>query len=218
MSDTRYNPTVAARVPEDLKRDLERVIELDGLDTQSEAIIPALRAWCDARLAHHGQGGLFDTAPTTEHPIANGNVRGAILTDVAAEVRKAAEDGGADCPACGQFAKVYRRRIHASMAHALIAAYKADRALPGALVDLTRLLPYRQSADAAKLRYWGLVNDHDGAGWSITDRGKAFVEGRIVVPTYAEVYNGDLLRLSGPLVGIRDALGKAFDYDELMSA
>lgn len=147
--------------------------------------------------------------------------QGVTLDQAKAWLRRHVEEG-AHCPCCGQMAKVYPRRIHSSMARALIKMYRA----PGAWVRLTDILEHRQIVDAAKLRYWGLIEEEqerrpDGgrAGWwGVTEAGRAFVEGRATVTKYARIYDGRCLRMTGPEVGITDALGDAFDYDELMSA
>lgn len=78
----------------------------------------------------------------------------------------------------------------------------------------------------ALLRHWGLIEEHvekreDGgrAGvWRVTLTGEAFLlRHGASVPQYAVVYNDECLRLEGEQVTIRDALGSAFDYDELMN-
>jgi hypothetical protein len=83
------------------------------------------------------------------------------------------------------------------------------------------------AGDHAKLRYWGLIEEEpvrrdDGgrAGWwQITDRGEQFVRGTLKVPKYALIFDGRLLRLdeTGGYVTITDALGKKFDWTELMT-
>lgn len=127
---------------------------------------------------------------------------------------------GITCPCCGQFAKVYRRKINSGMARSLIAMYRAGKT---DYLHLPTTIGAR-SREEGKLRYWGLVEEQttarpDGghAGyWRVTHAGELFVLGRAVVQEYAEIYDGDLLRLSGDLVDIRQALGKKFDYRELM--
>jgi hypothetical protein len=134
---------------------------------------------------------------------------------------KAQLDDGVTCPCCGQLAKVYKRQINGQMARVLIMMHKASP--DGGEVHLPTL--YR-GADTAKLAYWELIKEReeprpDGgrAGWwCVTDKGRAFINGRIAVPQYARVYNGQLLNLTGPPVDIRTALGKNFDYSELMAS
>lgn len=135
---------------------------------------------------------------------------------------------GVTCPCCGQFAKVYRRTIHAAMARSAIdlwrrEAYQSeDGCMASGWTHLTRA--GNPGGDEAKLRYWNLLEEQDAvredggrAGyWRLTKRGVHFVRDALVVPKYALIYNGKCLGHEEPLIGIRDALGSKFNYEELM--
>jgi hypothetical protein len=131
-------------------------------------------------------------------------------------------DKGANCPLCGQLAKMYRRKINAGMAHALIEMYRHGRADWFYLPDITKRW---QGRDEAGLRYWGLIEEAstprpDGgrAGWwRVTDKGIAFVRWNLKVPKYVLVYDGRVFGFDGPDVDIKDALGTKFDYHDLMN-
>lgn len=132
-------------------------------------------------------------------------------------------DDGAECPCCRQYAKVYRRSIHASMASALIAVYRANGRDWGKVTDL---LTHRQNADFAKLAHWGLIQADDGhredgskrtGVWRVTFVGELWLLGKTTVAKYVRVYNGRRLTfVEDEQVGIRDALGDEFDYGQLM--
>lgn len=134
---------------------------------------------------------------------------------------------GASCPCCNQFAKIYKRKIHSTMARDLIRLYRVAR-MDWAHVStaISREVRGIHLGDFAKLSYWGLVEEEavlrdDGgrAGWwRVTETGRAYVYGMLKVPKYALVYDGDCLRLDGPEVRIHDALGDRFDYKELMAS
>lgn len=147
------------------------------------------------------------------------------------ELREQAETGGR-CPCCSQWAQVYYRTINAGMAAGVVGLYRWALAHPGEFAHLPTVLG-RRSAEEAKLRYWGLIEEEsalrpDGgrAGyWRLTEYGASWALGRIRLPRYVRVYDGRRLSKpqatsrSGKLrpdVGIRDALGTKFDYDELM--
>lgn len=138
-----------------------------------------------------------------------------------AQLRELVDDGH-ECPCCRQFAKVYRRRIHAGMARDLI---RFDRAAGDDWAHLPTAVPVR-GGDFCKLRYWGLVEEEiarreDGgrAGfWRMTEAGALFVRERVRVPSHVRLYDGRKLGLDGDLVSIRDCLPNPFDYDELMTA
>jgi hypothetical protein len=143
------------------------------------------------------------------------------LVEAQTHLRGQVLNGGARCPCCRQFAKVYERKLNAGMAVSLIRMY---RVRGGDWVHLPTEVPAR-SREEGKLAYWGLVvearterPDGGRAGyWRLTPDGLLFVQGDKRVPKYAKVYDGRCLGLTGELVSIRNCLGDRFDYDELMS-
>ena len=54
--------------------------------------------------------------------------------------------------------------------------------------------------------------------WRVTDKGRGFLALQITVPKTAVVYNNRLERLEGVFITIQEALGKKFNYEELMRA
>jgi hypothetical protein len=150
------------------------------------------------------------------------------LHEARSELRKLVDDGCA-CPCCSQFAKVYRRKIHATMARELIHFYRrAGRELFDLPLLAGEVSGKRRAytGDSAKLRYWGLMVEDDArredggrAGfWRVTEKGEAWVLDRIRVPKYARIYDGRCLGLMGEPVSIIDALGDKFSYRELMDS
>jgi hypothetical protein len=131
--------------------------------------------------------------------------------------------GGARCPCCNQFTKVYRRQINSGMARSLIAMYLHGP--QGQWVHLPTQVGAR-SREEGKLRYWGLVEEQvtvqrvDGgrAGyWRLTPAGRTWVTGQSTVHKYVAVYNNIVLESYGEQVSITDALGTRFNYTELMA-
>ena len=147
------------------------------------------------------------------------------LGEVKRWVWERAKGDGVHCPCCGQMAKVYARHIDSGMARSLILMWRAARFdwqhIP------TTVGPTR-SRQEGKLAYWDLITEagditrEDGgrAGWwRVTQKGETFVRGKLWVPYTAYVYSGKkdkVLRIEGKPWGIKDALGKKFDYEELM--
>lgn len=136
-------------------------------------------------------------------------------------------EDGADCPCCGQFAKLYKRPLTSSMAVAmiLIARY------PGRgyfhvgdwLARWTQTAVIR-GGDWAKLRHWGLI-ENDAAGRSghyrMTERGRDFVYANLAVPRHVYLYNAQKYDRIDPLretTTLREALGDKFDLQALMAA
>jgi hypothetical protein len=121
---------------------------------------------------------------------------------------------GAYCPLCTQYAKVYRRKINSGMALSLIAMY---RAAGRDWQDITKTVGAKHREEG-KLRYWELVEPGERRGvWRVTPLGEAFVLGRWRVLSHANIYDDRLMELTGTPIGIREALGNRFDYDELMT-
>lgn len=133
---------------------------------------------------------------------------------------------GIECPCCGQFAKVYERTIHSTVAAQLIRAYNLGAA--DNYIHVSKLL-FRGSSgigDFPKAVYWGLIEEmpnddpqkRTSGYWKLTREGVDFVLSNLGIPKYARVYNGHLLHppFTGRTVFIRDCLGKKFDYQELM--
>lgn len=130
---------------------------------------------------------------------------------------------GTHCPCCGQNVKVYRRNLNRSMAWALIYMYR-KYGQGWVHVPSTGHLA-RLGGDWAKMAFWGVIEEKDEqkddgnphAGyWRLTALGSRFVLGQRL-KKYVYIYNNqDLQQPSPETVSIREALGKKFDYAELM--
>lgn len=131
------------------------------------------------------------------------------------------DEEGAICPCCTQLVRVYRRRIHATMASRLIRFYRRYGLDYGSLPKLT--LGGAES-DFGKLRYWDLIEEADlerqdggrAGWWRVTVAGEWWVQGLSRIPLHALIYDSRLLRLEGRRIGVVEALGKRFNYAELM--
>ena len=157
---------------------------------------------------------------------------GAKTIQQAKEELRGAWREGIDCPCCGQFVKLYRRKVTSSMARGLISVYhyferpNAEEWLhvPGFLKSSTLC------GDFSKLRHWELVElqpfqeREDGskrAGYyRITEVGREYVRGEILIDKYRYEYNGQVRKVTDAdttQASIKDALGSKFDYRELMA-
>lgn len=159
---------------------------------------------------------------------------GSTLAAAQAWTRAHAPDG-VDCPCCGQFYKVYKRKLNSTMALCLTLIYQYFRQNPQALwlhVPAFLVNVKRDSTiaggDPVKLCYWGLIDRKvderaDGSDrvgyYRITDTGKQFVEGKITVASHAFVCNQMVLGFTNEKVTIQEALNSGgFDYSELMGS
>jgi hypothetical protein len=131
---------------------------------------------------------------------------------------------GCRCPACDQHVKLYKRPLGAGMARSLILISKGPKIDAGGWVDIKSIDV--RGGDYAKLRYWGLIeqraNDDekkkDSGLWRVTQKGLKFINDQVRVPSHAHVYNDKVRAFSDVDVNIRQALGKSFDYSELMAS
>lgn len=139
---------------------------------------------------------------------------------VVRDVTRNQAEKGTTCPVCTQHVKVYKRPLNSGMARSLIAIYVvAGRDWCHIPTQIGA-----RSREEGKLAYWGLLEEspvpRDDGGkagwWQITAKGEAFVQQQIKVPSHARVYNGRVLDLRGNPISIVDALGKKFNYNELM--
>lgn len=166
--------------------------------------------------------------PPTRFPYDPGDVSLAFAQEWLGERLKVGEA----CPCCTQLSKVYARTITSTMAYALICIYRAGDDwlhVPDYLSRVCQVGPTVRGGDWAKLTAWGLLQEHEGGVredgssrtgyYRITAAGKAFVKGETTLPRYALFYDGRVLRLAGDKqITINSALGKRFDYRELMAA
>lgn len=139
------------------------------------------------------------------------------------------------CPCCGQITKIYKRKLGGAMARGLIQLYHGFRnqkePAPIHIAEFFQSLKNAPSSakgggDVAKLRYWKLLRRivgerEDGSNrvglYTMTKRGRAFVEGEIKVASHVHIYNGVVVGWSDTQIGIEQAIGKKFNYRELMA-
>ena len=142
----------------------------------------------------------------------------------------ARKEEGAHCPCCGQFAKIYTRKLNSAMARDLIWLVKVSAVTEGEWVDVSTLGPIslQRSRELAKLVHWGLVeckNEESTRGgrtsgiWRPTKRGIQFAFNKIPVAKYVRLYDGCFLSFPPDrgMTTIREALGNHFDYQELLA-
>lgn len=141
---------------------------------------------------------------------------------------------GVICPCCGQVAARRPRKLHKSMAAALLILVRFFRENPGERwvhaeqhFKQHPQIPAAIRGDFPKLTHWGLLEEcpetdpeaeHSRSGmYRVTRRGFLFADGMIRVPERGFAFNKELiLDTEAPLITIHDALGAAFNYWELM--
>ena len=145
-------------------------------------------------------------------------------SETLAEARQIVAGGvqeGVTCPCCDQYIKRYKRALNSTMARFLIWLVRTSRDTPGGWVDIRRC-PVR-GGDYAKLLHWGMVahaEDKDGGKrsgmWRPTEQGVEFAHSVTRVPSHVFLLTGQVDGWASTTTDIRGALGKRFDYLELM--
>jgi len=135
---------------------------------------------------------------------------------------------GTTCPCCGQYAKIYRRKLSSAMACGLIKMYRLHKLDWFHAEDSFKTctgLPSSIRGDFSKLRHWGLIekrekNDDpdkkDSGYYHVTQKGADFALGFIKVPSHVLLYNTTCLGLDGNRIEILTALRNKFSYKDLM--
>lgn len=134
---------------------------------------------------------------------------------------------GFKCKCCGQYCKLYTRKLNSSMSAVLILLWKSGK------TDYIHVENYLKSinkahlrADFHKLVWWNLLerkkelredSSPRNGFYKITGRGIAFAEGKLTVPKSVKIYNNQFQGFEGDEITIHDALGNRFNYQELMN-
>lgn len=132
---------------------------------------------------------------------------------------------GCKCPVCEQRVKVYKRKLNSNMAATMCWIVGASK---GTWVDVPKSAPrfVVRTNQYATIRFWDLIeqkpNYRDptrrGSGiWRPTALGVSFVSQNAVVPKYVYLYNNKPLGFSDEQIGVREALGNKFSYEELLN-
>ena len=130
---------------------------------------------------------------------------------------------GVMCPCCSQYARIYKRKLNSTMGYALL---WLCRAYSGDWINVPKKGPRSVIAtnQLGTLALWGVIEQkpnvdsrkkHSGF-WRPTRQGQDFANERVMLPTHVYLYNNKVQRWSNERGDIREALGKYFDYAELM--
>lgn len=118
--------------------------------------------------------------------------------------------GWTTCPTCTRDAKMHRRPLHSGMVRSLIRVYREH----GKKWYESRSTKEREES---KLAWWGLLEREKRGIWRVTDKGERFLKGVEKVSEAWFEFAAKPRVPDGPQVSVRRALGKKFDYDELMN-
>lgn len=135
---------------------------------------------------------------------------------------KIRNEGQCTCPLCGHLHKKWNRRLHSGMALAMLRIAQYFRYNPNAkschiegFLKRTNLSAGARG-DAAKLRFWGLIEKADKKGhYKITEDGKKFALRQFKVKSHCWVFHNKPYGLNGEFISISDAMKNKYDYEKL---
>jgi hypothetical protein len=130
-------------------------------------------------------------------------------------------DEGTTCPCCGGHVQRYKRVLNSGMAASLCWLVKWVESVgdDGDGVCISEIHAPRfvtANRELGKLAHWGLVEEVSAAHWLPTAMGIAFAKGVAKVSRHVSLLNNVVQGWSEEKIGIREALGKKFDYEKLM--
>ncbi len=125
---------------------------------------------------------------------------------------------GEKCPCCRQYVRVYRRKLNSGMARWLIRFHLQTWASKN-WHHATHITERAMGEEYSKLAHWKLLEHHpERVGyWRLTDLGTRFALNEQRVQSHAVIYDNRCIRLDGDPVSIVTALGRKFNYNELMA-
>jgi hypothetical protein len=142
-----------------------------------------------------------------------------LLSEMREHVRDVLRRDGEDwCGACGQKIFYYRRPLNQAMAKTLVRLI-----LAGGLEEYVHAAGLRgDNHEVSQLVWWSLVvpdpaKREDGGkrgAYGVTEKGLAWYEDRIKIPSHARVFNAHCFGLTGDLIAMDETL--PFNYRELM--
>lgn len=105
---------------------------------------------------------------------------------------------GSVCPCCDRLAKAYKRRLYSTQIMALLRMYRDPRINAGEEFHLGKFLGAfedvsSRGGDVARMQYWGLIQPTRAGNYRLTPDGRAFVEGRVLMPAWKWFYDGAVL-------------------------
>lgn len=130
---------------------------------------------------------------------------------------------GSYCPCCGQQVKLYNRPFNSAQAIGLIKLVRFYANDPR-YYHVTEIGVTESGGEFARLERWGLISsqvNEDTAKrtsgmWKPTEEGIRFARGITRVPSHILLFNRRTYGFSDTYIDIRDALGKKFNYSDLM--
>lgn len=136
---------------------------------------------------------------------------------------------GVRCPCCSKHVQLYRTRLNAPMARALLLINGAPaQAYENGWLHVENYFVHIDitiKGVHGKLKHWKLLEQKENNDepeknksgyWRMTDLGRDFAEGKVTVHEAVYLYLDKVRGRDEVAISIKQALGVKFDYDELM--
>lgn len=129
------------------------------------------------------------------------------------------------CPCCGHQSIVYRRSLNSNMALSLLVLLKSGNTGWVHMEELLRNKDYKRCGDFSYLVHYRFIEKlkekrEDGSSrnglYKITSSGIMWAEGKTTAKEKFIMSNGKHIGFEGEFITIKEALGKRFNYSELM--
>lgn len=130
------------------------------------------------------------------------------------------------CPCCNQYVKLYRRHFNSNMAVALLFLYRNRHRSFIHLENEMKACGYKRCGDASYLRHYKFIEvkkekREDGSNrngmYKISGLGILFCEMKSKAREYFLTFNNSCEGFDGEEIDILKALGRKFNYSELIS-
>lgn len=131
------------------------------------------------------------------------------------------------CPTCNSFIKMYARKFNSNMAYALLFLYHNRHKGFIHLENQMKEAGKQRCGDASYLRHYRLIEAYEGERvdgsprngfYKITGHGIMFCEQKTTVKQTFLIFHNKVEGFEGKEIDIVAALGKKFNYSELMLA
>jgi hypothetical protein len=131
---------------------------------------------------------------------------------------------GCICPCCGRIVKKNPCNMSKTFAEALRLIYENLNKNPDKkwIHSTSSFLNFIKGGELGKLAHWGLIEARPGEKadgnkrngfWTITEKGKAFVENKIKIIRKLYIYNGRVVDQGSEMIGFNKAMGIKFHYN-----
>jgi len=153
-----------------------------------------------------------------------GEMASAVISKITKVIGDNAEQG-LDCPCCGRYVKLYKRKLHSEMATFLMQLVRQYNNVPRWYSTRELIISARKaSTDGSYLVHWGLIerkqstnSSGDSCGmYKPTKLGIRFAQNQVSVPSHLHMVCGEVAGFSENHIYIEDCLETPFEFAQLM--